>query len=176
MILTALADKHPVEAFLCVAGFLVVIFLWMQGFKLVFSKMSGWKNLVEQFPAPEIERPGETFTNTTAWIGSSEFDRCFTLQLLQEGLLVQPYFARRSPILIPWQQIGEVQVSEGTVYGHRQNILLKAVCEKQVQFSLPPDVLQFLESKISADRFRKVKTPGSIGEVLKERWQNRKKG
>jgi hypothetical protein len=175
MMLTALADKHPVEAFLCVAAFLAVIFVWVQGFKLVFAKTSGWKNLVEQFPAPEIERPGETFKKMTAWIGSSEFDGSFTLQLLQEGLLVRPYFARRSPILIPWQKVGEVQVSEGTVYGYTQNLLLKVACEKPVQFPLPSDVLQFLEGNIPADRFHKIKTPASIGEVFQERWQNRKK-
>jgi hypothetical protein len=78
--------------------------------------------------------------------------------------------------LIPWQKIGEVQVSEGTFHGYRQNLLLKVACERWVQFSLPPDALHFLENNIAADRFRKIKTPGSIGEVFKERWRNRKQG
>lgn len=136
--------------------------------------MAGWKNLVGEFPAPEIERPGDIFKNMTAWIGSTEFDRGFTLQLLQEGLLVRPYFARRCPILIPWQKISEVQISEGLFLGYKQNLLLKAAFTKQVQFSLPPVVLPFLEMNIPADRFHKIKTPGSIGEVFKERWKNRK--
>lgn len=171
---TALADKHPVQAFLCVAGFVAVAFILVQGFKLLFTKMAGWKSLAEQFPAPEIERPGTIFKNMSGWIGSTEFERSFTLQLLQEGLLVRPSFAKRSPILIPWMNFREVQVSEGLFLGHKQNILLKVACEKLVQFSLPPDVLPTVEQNIPAARFRKVKTPGSIGEVFKERWNNRK--
>lgn len=169
-----LTTIESVKGYLIVLALVASAFLWMRGMGALFAKMAGWRNLVRQFPAPEIERPGDIFKNMTGWIGSSEFDRCFTLQLLQEGMLVRPSFAKRSPILIPWMNFSEVQVSAGLFLGHEQNLLLKVACEKPVQFSLPPVVLPTVEKNIPADRFRKVKIPGSIGEVFKERWKNRK--
>jgi len=169
-----LTSIESIKSYLIVLALVASVFLWMRGMGALFAKMAGWKNLVRQFPAPENERPGEIFKNTTGWIGSSEFERCFTLQLLQEGLLVRPSFAKRSPILISWMNFNEVQVSEGLFLGHEQNLLLKVAGEKKVEFSLPPVVLPTIEKNIPADRFRKFKTPGSIGEVLKERWKNRK--
>lgn len=170
-----LAESNPVAAGLIVLGLVAAVFLWMYGFKVLSAKMAGWKNLVEKYPAPEIERPGEIFKRLTGNIGSTEFERGFSVQLIQEGLLVRPCFAARNPILIPWSKISEVAVSEGTVFGREQYLQLTVKWEKQLLFSLPPEVLPTLEKNIPADRFRKVKVPPtSLGELLKEGWKNRK--
>jgi hypothetical protein len=107
-----LAESNPLAATLMFVGFVAAIFLFIWGFKALSAKMAGWKNLVEKFPAPEIDRSGDTFKKMTGWIGSTEFERGFTMQLIQEGLLVRPYFAARNPILIPWSKIREVAVSD----------------------------------------------------------------
>jgi hypothetical protein len=168
-----LAESNPVAAVGVVLGVGLFILLWLIGFKWLNVKMSGWNNLTGQFPAPTIEMPGDTFKGMTGWIGRNEFDRVFTMQLLPEGLLVRPSFARKVPILIPWQSISEVQVSDGEFHGFKQNLTLSVACEKQVQFSLPPGALPVVERNIPANRFRKIKIPGSIGELLKDRWKNR---
>jgi hypothetical protein len=84
-----------------------------------------------------------------------------------------PYFARRSPILIPWSKITEVAVSEARVFGVQQYITLTVEWETRLQFSLPPEVLPTIEAGVSADRFRKIET-APLSELLKERWKNRK--
>ncbi len=163
------------KAVLIVIGLVAAALLWIYGFKALSAKMAGWKNLVEKFPAPEIDRPGDTFKNQTGNIGSSEFSRSFTVQLIEEGLLVRPYFAARNPILIPWSKIIEVAVSEGTVFGREQNIGLTVEWEKRFLLSLPPKVLPAIEKNIPADRFRKVKAPStSLRELLKEGWKQRR--
>ena len=169
-----LAESNPVAAVLIVLGLVAAAFLWMYGFKALSAKMAGWKNLVEKFPAPEIERPGDTFKNQSGNIGNTGFERSFTVQLIQEGLLVRPYFAARNPILIPWSRISEVAVSEGTVFGIQQNIGLTVEWEKRFLLSLPPRALPTIEKNIPADRFRKVKVPStSLREIVKERWKQR---
>ena len=173
---TPLFETHPAVAVLIIVGFIAVIFLSIFGSRWQFAKLAGWRKLVEKFPPTEIERPGDTLKNMSGWIGSMEFRRGFQVQLIQEGLRICAFFASRSPILIPWSQISEVQVSEGRFLGHEQNILLKVEGEKPLQISLPPAVLPFVEKNVPADRFRKVKIPASIGELVKERWQSRKRG
>jgi len=171
---TPLFETHPVVAVLIIVGFIAVILLSIFGSRWQFAKSAGWKDLVLKFPAPEIERPGDTFKKMSGWIGNMEFRQGFQVQLIQEGLRIVAYFAPHSPVLIPWSQISEVQVSEGRFLGHEQNILLKVEWGKQLQFSLPPAVLPTIEKNVPADRFRKVKIPSSIGELVKERWNQRR--
>ena len=167
-----LAESNPLVATLVFVGFVAAIFLLILGNKALCRKAAGWSDLIRQFPAPEIERPGDVFKSMSGWIGGTEFKQSFTLQLIQEGLLVRPEFAARSPILIPWLHISEVKVSEGLFLGHKQNLILKMACEKLVQFSLPPDVLPTIEKNVPAARFCKVKIPSSVSELLKERLQS----
>jgi len=173
---TPLFETHPVVAVLIIAGFIAVIFLSIYGSRWYFAKSAGWKDLALKFPAPEIARPGDTFKKMSGWIGSMEFRQGFQVQLIQEGLRIGACFAPHSPVMIPWSQISEVQLSEGRFLGHEQNLLLTVEWEKQFQFSLPPGVLPTVEKNVPADRFRKVKIPSSIGELVKGRWQDRKRG
>jgi hypothetical protein len=172
MINMMLAAGNPVTAILFVLFLVAFAFLWMWGFKALCAKSSGWKSLVEKYPASEIERPEEIFKNVNGDIGSTRFNRAFDVQLVQEGMRVSPNFAPRFPILIPWSKITEVTVSEARVMGHEQNILLKAEWEKPLHFSLPRKTLPAIEAKVAADRFRKTEI-GSLPELFKERWQNR---
>jgi len=172
---TSLLESNPLAVALIVLGFVACIFLFIFGSRALFAKMAGWKQLVGKYPAPEIERPGDTFKNLSGNIGDTGFERSFTAQLLQEGLLVRPGFARRSPILIPWSKITEIAVSEGTIFGREQNLQLTVEWEKWFLLSLPPKALPTLENNVPADRFRKEKIPPtSLRELLKEGWKNRK--
>lgn len=171
---TPLFESHPIAAVLIVLGFVVLPFLCIFGSRLISANLAGWKRLAEKFPPTEIERPGDTYKNMTGWIGDTEFRRAFKVQLIQEGVRLGASFASRSPILVPWSQISEVQLSEGRFLGHEQNLLLTVEWEKQFQFSLPPAVLPTIEKNVPADRFRKVKIPSSIGELVKERWNQRR--
>ena len=161
------------KVLLIILGLVAAVFVWIWFTNAMAAQMAGWKNLVEKYPATEFERPGDTFKKQSAWIGSADFNRVFTVQLIQEGMRICPYFARRSPILIPWSKITGVAVSESRVFGHQQNILLTVEWERQLQFSLPPKVLPTIEASVSADRFRKVEI-APLSELVKERWRNRK--
>jgi hypothetical protein len=163
------------KVLLIILGLVAAVFVWIWFTNAMAAQMAGWKNLVEKYPAPEIERPGEIFKRLTGNIGSTEFGRGFTVQLIQEGLLVRPGFARRLPILIPWFKISEVAVPEGTVFGREQYLQLTVEWEKRFLLSLPPKALPTLEKNVPADRFRNVKVPPtSLPELLKEGWKNRK--
>ncbi len=132
---------------------------------------SWWKNI----PPRKLKDPGRFFKKLTGNIGSTEFRWSFTVQLIQEGLLVRPGFAARRPILIPWFKISEVAVSEGTVFGREQYLQLTVEWEKRFLLSLPPKALPTFEKNVPADRFRKVKVPPTLlPELLKEGWKNRK--
>jgi len=172
---TPLFETHPVVAVLITVGFIAAIFIFIFGSRWQFAKSAGWKDLVLKFPAPEIERPGDTFKKMSGWIGNMEFRQGFQVQLIQEGLRIVAYFAPHSPIMIPWSQISDVQVSEGCFLGHEQNLLLTVEWKKQLQLSLPPAVLPVVEKNVRAERFRKVKIPSSVGELLKERWSQRQR-
>jgi hypothetical protein len=161
------------KVLLIILGLVAAVFVWIWFTNAMAAQMAGWKNLVEKYPAPEIERPGDTFKQQSGWIGRADFNRVFTVQLIQEGMRICPYFASRSPILIPWSKITEVAVFEARVLGHQQNILLTVEWEKQLQFSLPPKVLPTIEASVSADRFRKNEI-APLSELVKERWKNRK--
>ena len=167
-----LAESNHVAAILF--PFLLVAFavLWMWGFKALSAKTSGWKALVEKYPASEIERSEDIFKNVNGDIGSTRFNRAFDVQLVEEGIRVSPSFARRFPILIPWSKITEVTMSEAHVMGHEQNILLKAEWEKPLHFSLPQKTLPAIQAKVAADHFRKIEI-GSLPELFRERLKNR---
>ena len=161
------------KVLLIILGLVAAVFVWIRFTHAMAAQMAGWNNLVDKFPATEIERPGDTFKKQSGWIGSADFNRVFTVQLIQEGIRVSPYFARRSPILIPWSKITGVAVSEARVFGRQQNILLTVEWEKQLQFSLPPKVLPIVEASVSRDRFRKIEI-APLSELVEERWKNRK--
>jgi len=169
---TMLAEGNPAIAILFVLGLVVFVFLWMWGFKVLCAKSSGWKFLVEKYPAPEIEGSDEIFKGVNGDIGSIGYKRAFDVQLVQGGIRVRPDFARRFPILIPWSKITEVTVSEASILGHEQNILLAVEWEKPLHFSLPRKTLPAIQAKVAADRFRKIEI-GSLPELFKERWRNR---
>ena len=172
---TTLFETHPVVAVLIIVGFIAVLFLSIFGSRWYFAKSTGWNRLVEAFPPTEFERPGDTFKKMSGWIGSMELRQGFQVQLIQEGLRICAFFAAHSPILIPWSKISEVQVSEGRFLGYEQNLLLTVEWEKQLQFSLPPAVLPTVQKNVPADRFRKIKTPASIGELVRDRWNQRRR-
>ena len=88
------------KVLLIILGLVAAVFVWIWFTNAMAAQMAGWKNLVEKFPATEIERPGDTFKKQSGWIGNADFNRVFTVQLIQEGMRICPYFASHSPILI----------------------------------------------------------------------------
>jgi hypothetical protein len=147
-----LSVSNSIKAILVVLALAGAGYLWLCGSRLLFAKIAGWKAWVAQFPASGIERPGDTFKKMTGWIGGTTFDRCFTLQLIPEGVLVRPYFAKRQPILIPWSQISEVRVSDVRVFGFQPNLHLSVGWEKRLQLSLPAGALPVVQQYVPADR------------------------
>jgi hypothetical protein len=160
-----------VKVLLGIFGMVAAVYVWIWFNHALAAQTAGWKNLVEKFPATEIERPGDTFKKQTGWIGNTEFSRNFTVQLIQEGMRICPFFASRSPLLIPWSKITEVTVPQGTVFGVQQYITLTVEWEKQFKFSLPPKVLPTIEANVSMSRFRKIEI-APLSELVKERWKN----
>jgi hypothetical protein len=172
----SLFERNPKVAVLILLGILVFPILMIFTFRKLFAKMAGWKRLVERFPPTEIERPGETYRRQSGIIGRSAFEGSFALQVIQEGLIVRPNFATKSPILIPWSQISAVSAPEGRFLGVEQSILLTVEWETALQFFLPHQALPTVEQNVPADRFTREKVPSSIGELLRERLKNRKPG
>lgn len=162
------AKKNPVAAIVLVLGVIAVVFLWLRGFRWLGAKMAGWKEMIEKYPAPEIERPGEIYKEQTGYIGSTKFERTFDIQLIEEGIRVCPDFASRSPILIPWSSVSEISVSDAGVFS---SILLTVNSEKSLQFRLPKDALPTIQEKVPTERFHKA---ASFSDQIKNRLNNRR--
>ena len=67
------------KVLLIILGLVAAVFVWMRFTNAMAAQMAGWNNLVDKFPATEIERPGEIFKKLTGNIGSTEFRRSFTV-------------------------------------------------------------------------------------------------
>ena len=147
------------KVLLIILGLVAAVFVWIWFANAMAAQMAGWKQLVEKYPAPEIERTRRDL---------QEVDRQYRQHGVQVELhgainsgrvAVRPGFAARRPILIPWFKISEVAVSEGTVFGREQYLQLTVEWEKRFLLSLPPEALPTFEKNVPADRFRKVKVP-----------------
>ena len=47
------------KVLLIILGLVAAVFVWIWFANAMAAQMAGWKQLVEKYPAPEIERPGE---------------------------------------------------------------------------------------------------------------------
>ncbi len=76
----------------------------------VFARMSGLNRLAERYPAT-YEPSGVRQTKQTAKIGVVQYRRCVTVTISPEGLYlwVRPPLGRAGKLLIPWDEIREVQ-------------------------------------------------------------------
>lgn len=73
----------------------------------------------------------------------------FCVEPADEGLLVTPFFARRSPILISWLDIENVETGD--------SLTVNVDCGngRRMALDIPADVLPLLREKLLAERFNK---------------------
>jgi hypothetical protein len=158
-----LAESNPIMATVIalsmVAG--VLLFLWIGNCASV--KAAGWSELVKAYPANRREMTSDVFTRREAIIGQHVFTQAFKVQLGADGIRLQPSFARRLPIFVPWSKIDEVVVPVERVFGFEQDIRLSVNWYNRLQISLPHTALPAIEKRVPNDRIRKVdSSPNSI--------------
>ena len=90
----------------------------------------------------------------------------FLIELAQEGFLVTVNFAR-TPILIPWSDIREVEQVDTGFLG--PTVIASVDYDKRVRFHLPKDALAGLQQNVPAERFRE---PTSLLNMIKNRLHN----
>jgi hypothetical protein len=151
-----------------VLGFIAVMVAWMSGMNALSRIMSGWKALAQQFPATDVHKFGGKYKGQRGDIGRKmHVQGVFLIELAQEGLLVTPDFAARSPILIPWSAIRDV--SEVNLLGFYSTVLITVGCEKPMSFHLPADALQAIHENVPAEKFHKA---GSFLDLINQRAAN----
>jgi hypothetical protein len=166
-----LAESNPVAATFIALGMVVAILLFLLLGNRMAAWSAGWSELVKAFPANKLEMTGDTFKNQTAYIRKQVFNRAFKVQLGTEGVRLQPSFARRSPIFVPWSKIEEVVVPVERVFGFEQNIHLNVDWFNRLYISLPKGALAAVEKRVPADRIQKVDS--SPSSIFKTRWSGK---
>jgi hypothetical protein len=137
----------PVKLGLFGTGIVAFALIWVWCFNAVTRKLSGWSAIAARYPMTEVHLTGESYKRRSGDIGHTNYERGFRIQMAQEGLCVYPFFARRSPCLIPWSSIHTVFVS-------KWSLLLVIESEKSFQISLPAAALDRIRGQIPQERFK----------------------
>ena len=140
-----------------ILGVATVAFAWVKIFQTLCGKWSDWQAIAARFPVTNIRTFGETYKRQDGIIGNSSYRQGFNIQLTPEGVCVNPSFARKIPILIPWSSIRSVTVGKLV-------IVLIVEYEREMQFYLPADALTVIKEHVPAAR---LKEPVSIFETVK---------
>jgi hypothetical protein len=75
----------------------------LRGLRAMLKRQTGWKALTQRFPATDVHKFSGRYKRQTGCFDEGPENAVsgqFLIELAQEGFLVTPYFARRSPILI----------------------------------------------------------------------------
>jgi hypothetical protein len=142
---------------LTVLGAIALGIASLRGLRALLKYQTGWKALTQRFPATDVHKFGGRYKRRTGYFDRGPDNAVsgqFLIELAQEGLLVTPCFARRSPILIPWSAIRDV--SEANLFGLYSAVLVTVDYEKPVKFHLPTDALRAIQENVSAERFHKA--------------------
>ena len=156
-----------------VASIAIAIGITLVGGFCVFAKFfTGWKTLTRRFPATDVHKLGKKYTGQNGYFDRKYMNSPFCLfwlflvELAQEGLLVTAHFARRSPILIPWSDIQNVEIKdvavEITVYYERDE-------RDRVKFTIPKEALTEIQENVPAERLHKA---ASFSELIENRLNN----
>ena len=171
IIAAAVSENNPVMAALVAGTVIGAVIVWLWLFtRFIPRKMSGWDALAQRFAATDVHKFGGRYKGCTGTFGEcrgGSINGAFRIEFAQEGLLVTASFAKRSPLLIPWSSIREVEVVE-LPFGLTK-VFVTVDYEKRVRFHLPKDALAGLQQNVSADRFR---APTSVMDMIKNRLRN----
>jgi hypothetical protein len=167
----------PLPAIMVMASALIVfgIAVW-SGF-CVFAKLgTGWKALTRRFPATDVHKLGKKYAGQDGYFKRKSWNspfclfRLFLVELAQEGLLVTAYFARRSPILIPWSDIQKVEDEDTGMFGSSTvEITVDYERERHMTFSIPREALTVIQENVPAERLHKA---ASFSQLIKNRLNN----
>ena len=133
-------------------------------FYLTSKWIAGWKALTRRFPATDVHKFGDKYKGQTGVFGHkfanspTVIRSQFLIELAQEGLLVTPNFAKRSPILIPWTDICDVSGTTLTVN-----------YENQLKFTTPEEALTAIQESVPAERLHKAE---SLSQLIKTRFNH----
>lgn len=116
---------------------------------LVSRKLSGWGQVLTQFPMVEVHPLGREYKRQSGEIGRCRYDGAFTLRLAHEGVCVYPNFARHAPCLVPWASIQNVDVSNRCIF-------LFVRYERAMQLVLPADALQEVRAYVPPESFHEA--------------------
>lgn len=172
MIAATDAQANPLLGLLILAGIVVFagVFFWL--FYFVIPKASShWNELTKRFPVGDVHKTGPVFRGCGGGFGGGgsrggNYTGTFRIEFAQEGLLVTPSFAGKSPILVPWSAIREVE--EITVL-IETNVIVTVEFERTVRFYMPKNAMVELQKSIPADRFRESE---SLFGMIKDRFNN----
>ena len=169
--MTTPTDTHsdPLMASLILAGMLaaILLFLWLFT-RLIPRKTSRWDVLVQKFPANDVHKFGGRFNRCTGFFGEARGNNvngAFLIECAQEGLAVTANFARKSPILIPWSAIRNVEQIDTGFAGTQ--VIVNVEYERKTAFFVPKAALSELQQYIPAERFRE---PTSLFGMIKDRF------
>lgn len=162
--MTGTIMPHVIRAtisLLCIAAFLGILFV---GYMASLRLITRWKTLTRRFPATDVHTLGKKYSGQDGYFGGVKGGLYgqFRIELAQEGLLVTLWFAKRSPILIPWSDIRDAAV--GDALGN----ILTVNYEKELKFSIPNEALTAIHENIPAERWHKG-TSFSFSELIKNR-------
>lgn len=143
---------HPALGVLVVFGFagLMVAMVWVCN--LFARSMSGWADIVRQFPMTNISDAGVVYKRKSGVFGSMSYSRGLTVRIAHGGLCIYPSFARRNPCLIPWSAIRQVSVSD-------TSLLVVVNFERRFELFLPAESLPTFQAKLSSELFQTAGDP-----------------
>jgi hypothetical protein len=169
------ARQHPVLGLFILAGIIGVIFLFVWfATRFIPRRISRWDTLVLRFPANDVHKFGGRYGGCSGFFGNhrrnNDVSSAFLIEFAQEGLAITANFAKKSPILIPWSAIREVeQIDGGFAPGA---VIVNVDYETRMGFFLPKPALEDLQKNLPGTRFSEPKT---LFGFIKERFQNRPK-
>jgi hypothetical protein len=163
---------NPLLGLLVVAVALIVFgYVAWCGFCLFANFFTGWKGLTRRFPVSDIHKSGRTYQGQTGYFNRDSWNRPFQLPCLflievaQEGLLLTAYFARRSPILIPWADIQKVD--DVDVLGLSEvRIIVDYGSARRMTFHLPKEALTAIQESVPVERLHKT---DSLSQLIRDR-------
>ena len=146
------------------------------GYCALLRWQTGWKALTQRFPVTSVQNPGQKYPGQTCyfnarqWRSSFSIQRMFSVELAQEGIVVTAYFARQSPLLIPWPEVCAVE--DATLFGseivHVSAYYDKAIADRRyiVRFTVPREALPTMMGHVPIELLRKT---DSFSELLRDR-------
>jgi len=149
---------------LCPIALFGIVFI---GFMALMKLVVGWNALVRQFPVRSFQKLGQRYVRQSAFFrkksrgGGFRAGKMFCVEPAEEGLLVTPMFARRTPILIRWIDIANVET------GEILSVNVDCANDRRMSLDVPAEALPLLREKITADRLSKHP---SLAELIGERF------